>query len=94
MKREHNRAALPRLFWWRNSAGHEIDLIAEHTERLQPIEIKAGATVNRGYFTGIERWLELAGDRATQPTLIYGGDDSGQRRGVQYLSWRELAGGT
>jgi len=91
MKREHNRGTLPRLFWWRNSAGLEIDLIAEQGQRLQPFEIKAGATINRGFFTGIERWLELAGDRAARPTLIYGGDESGERRGVRFLSWRELA---
>ncbi len=92
MKQEHNRGALPRLFWWRNSAGLEIDLLAEHAEKLQPIEIKAGATITRGSFTGIERWLELAGDRATLPTLIYGGDEAGDRRGVRYRSWRSLAG--
>ncbi len=91
MKREHNRGTLPRLFWWRNSTGLEIDLIAEHAEKLQPVEIKAGATINRGYFTGIERWLELAGNRATQPAVIYGGDETGERRGVQYRSWRDLA---
>jgi len=90
MKRAHNRGALPRLSWWRNSAGLEIDLIAEHGEKLQPIEIKAGATISRGYFTGIERWLELAGNRATQPTVIYGGDESIERRGVQCRSWRDL----
>ncbi len=90
MKQEHNRGALPRLFWWRNSAGLEIDLLAEHAERLRPIEIKAGATINRDYFTGIRRWLELAGNRATQPTLIYGGDESGERRGVHFYSWRDL----
>ena len=48
------------------------------------IEIKSGQTVTRDYFTGLNRWLNLAGKAAGDLTLIYGGVESYQ---VKLLGW-------
>lgn len=81
----------PWFFFWRDSNGHEIDLLIETGRGLMPVEIKSGQTLNRDFFTGLERWTTLAGDLAHQPTLIYGGQGEQGRQGVRVLGWDRLA---
>jgi predicted AAA+ superfamily ATPase len=85
-----NRGDRPPLYFWRDTGGSEVDVIADLGVHLRPIEIKSGQTVNRDFFSGLERWLALAGDRATEPTLVYGGTDTHARRGVKVFGWNAL----
>jgi len=52
-----------------------------------PIEIKSGQTVTRDFFTGLNRWLALAGAAATNPKLIYGGLESYRRNDIDLVAW-------
>ena len=52
-----------------------------------PIEIKSGQTLNRDFLTGLERWMDLAGDQAVSPALVYGGIDKHIRRGINIYGW-------
>lgn len=91
LKSRFNRGLASNLSFWRDRGGREIDLILEHGGRLQPVEIKVGATVSGDAFTGLHRWREIAGDAAMDPTLVYAGDMPQERRGVAVRPWRELA---
>jgi len=51
------------------------------------IEVKSGQTVNRDFFTGLERWVRIAGELAGSPALIYGGTDSYTHQGVDIVAW-------
>jgi AAA+ ATPase superfamily predicted ATPase len=68
--------------------GAVIDVIAEHGNKLMPIEIKSGQTLNRDFFIGLERWMALAGDQVISPTLVYGGTENTVRNGIRILNWR------
>jgi len=91
LKGRHNRCKDANLYFWRNRAGQEIDLIADHGERLLPIEIKAGSTIASDWFGPLRHWCELAGDAAEPPKLVYGGDQSYTRSGVKVIPWRDIA---
>lgn len=86
-----NRGERPTLYFWRDSNGNEIDVIVEVGSRLMPIEIKSGQTVHSEFFAGLERWLALAGRRAVAPTLVYGGTEPFERKGVRVLGWNAVA---
>ena len=90
MKQNLHRGVSPRLFYWRNNTGLEIDLLEEEREVLLPTEIKSGATFTKTFVTNLERWCELAGTRAGNARLIYGGEESGIFRNIRYESWRRL----
>jgi len=62
--------------------GNEVDVIADVGTKLMPIEIKSGQTLNRDFFTGLERWMNLAGGQAISPALVYGGLDKHIRRDI------------
>lgn len=82
-----NRLENVEFFFWRDSNGNEIDVIADYGGRLMPVEIKSGKTLNRDFFSGLERWLALAGEQAFSPALVYGGDRNLVRKGIRVFAW-------
>ena len=85
-----NRGMRPELHFWRDSNGNEIDVVADVGGKLMPIEIKSGQTINRDFFKGLERWMALAGERATSPVLVYGGVENCEYNGVRVLGWSSV----
>jgi len=76
----------PRLFFWRDSRGREVDVLIDLGSRLIPVEIKAGATVASDFFKGLDGYGALSGRRSG--VLVYGGDESYRRKGHHVLSWK------
>jgi len=54
MKHHLNRGKRCNFFFYRDQAGHEVDLLLPTATGLFPVEIKSGATVNRDYFKGLD----------------------------------------
>jgi predicted AAA+ superfamily ATPase len=78
------------IYFWRDSTGHEVDVLIDSGKRLLPIEIKSGQTVASDSAAGLDYWRALAGDPAGPAALVYGGDPSYIRRDVAFHSWRDL----
>ena len=49
-----NAGAEPPLYYWRDSQGHEVDLLIEDSENLYPVEIKSGQTVSGNMMSGLD----------------------------------------
>jgi predicted AAA+ superfamily ATPase len=78
------------LYFWRDSAGHEIDFLLEHGSQLLAIEAKSGETASASFFDGLLWWRRLIDDGDAPLLLLYGGDESFLHRGVAARSWRTL----
>ncbi|MBU0677588.1 MAG: ATP-binding protein [Verrucomicrobia bacterium] len=78
----------PPLYFWRDSTGHEIDLIIEDGEKLHPIEIKSGRTLAGDMLQALFWWNRLSGQ--SSGSLVYGGDEAFTRQGVEICPWFEL----
>lgn len=85
-----HQGLLPAFSFWRDSNGNEVDLLIDRAGILTPIEIKSGMTLNRDYFSTLQRWAALAGNLAGTPTLIYAGQGEQQRSGVRTLGWQRV----
>ncbi|HLE16782.1 MAG TPA: DUF4143 domain-containing protein, partial [Syntrophales bacterium] len=90
LKGRFNKGLASNLYFWRDNTGNEMDVIAEQADRLIPIEIKSGQTVTQDYFTGLKKWRTFAGASAGPAFIIYGGNESQKRSGVEVLPWRDL----
>ncbi len=90
MKSRFNRLLRSNLYFWRNNTGMEVDVLAERSGKLTPIEIKSGATIGSDWTTGLNRWLELAGREAIEPTLVYGGDRSWREQSIEIVPWQMI----
>ena len=89
MKGYFNGGVEPDIYFWRDSAGHEIDLLIDQGAMQLPVEIKSGQTVAGDFFRGIDYWRQLAGEPDGPAALVYGGDASYKRRGISVLAWSD-----
>lgn len=80
-----NRGKRSNLSFYRDSAGHEVDLLLTSGSELYPIEIKSGATISRDYFKGLNFFSKLEAISITSGALIYGGETT-QTRGIWQVS--------
>lgn len=88
LKARLNRRREGGLYFWRDSNGHEIDLLVEAGGKLFPLECKAGETVAADWFSPLERFRQSAA--LGQSWIVYGGD-AGQTRGqCTVVGWRSL----
>lgn len=90
LKARYSRGLASNLYFWRDRSGHEVDVVIEQGDTLIPVEIKAGQTVTRDYFRGLEKWLQIAGNSAGRPRIVYAGDQRQTRQGHDVVPWREL----
>jgi predicted AAA+ superfamily ATPase len=88
IKGRFNRGLRSNLYFWRDSSGNEVDVLAEQGERLVPVEIKAGRTVTVDYFTALSKWATLAGEIAGPSHLVYAGDDFQKRGTATVVPWQ------
>jgi uncharacterized protein len=78
-------------FWfWRDSAGHEVDLIRQDDYLYDVIEIKSTATITQELFKGISYFASLAKDTIKSQTLVYAGLDNQKRTIANVVSWYDL----
>jgi predicted AAA+ superfamily ATPase len=54
-----HRGQVPRIFFWRTSAGHEVDFILDFGTRLIPIEVKLSATPAPGMAENLTVFAKL-----------------------------------
>ncbi len=87
LKSRYNQAKRSNLHFWRDRAGHEVDLVIDKADGLTPIEIKSGQTLTADSFKGLNWWKKLAGKNDS--FLIYGGDNSYERSGTSVISWQD-----
>lgn len=89
MKLFHHRRLRPPLWFWRDSRGHEIDVLIETGGRLIPVEVKSSMTVIDEFFESIGYWRSLSGDRGAA-ALVHGGDAAFVREGTAVYPWFAL----
>ena len=90
MKNALHRGQEPDLYFWRDSAGHEVDILLEQGSAIVPIEVKSGATLAEDFYAGLRYWRKLAQTPESPAALVYGGDRTVQRSGVITYSWADL----
>ena len=73
-KQYYHRGQRPKLYFYRDRSGNEVDLIIEHGRDLALFEIKSGQTVNPGFFNGLDQLSKTLPDKIKGGMVIYGGD--------------------
>lgn len=89
LKSLRNQGLRDPLYFFRDSNGLEIDLLLDHADGLQLVEIKASQTVSAPLFKNLRTVSTLLGDRVKSQHLICGGDEQQSRTGVEVLPYRQ-----
>lgn len=89
IKKFTNKGITAPLFYWRDKTGHEIDVIIEKNEKLIPIEIKSGKTINTDFFKHLKYWNNLS--KNDNALIIYSGNQEQERSdGTMITNWRNI----
>jgi predicted AAA+ superfamily ATPase len=85
-----HRGVQSSIYFWRDSAGNEIDVIIDLGLRKIPLETKSSQTVVSDFFDTLAYWRDLSGDPDAPAALVYGGDRSFMRSGIAVYPWYVL----
>jgi hypothetical protein len=86
MKSFWNNGDYRNLYFYRDSAGHELDLVFEDANKVNIIEIKSAKTTTKDFFKGLEKYKNNYPEKTNNLFLVYGGDKEEVKYGVQVLS--------
>lgn len=83
LKFRYHRGRRGNLYFYRESTGNEVDLLMVSGADFLPIEIKAGATVTRDYFKGLNHIARVFPENIPKGgAIVYGGRERQRRSGV------------
>lgn len=86
-----NKGQQAALYFWRDSAGQEVDLLAQRDGVFESYEIKSGSTFSADWFKQLTK-LEKLNPNAARSTVIYGGSESSSRSQGEVLAWADALG--
>lgn len=91
LKHRLNAGQPSQLWYFRDNAGHGVDLLIEAGPRVIPVEIQAGQTVAGDSLKGLTYYAKLSPRASRQGCLIYGGDETYHQHGATVVSFRAIA---
>lgn len=91
-KNKLNVGEKPSFYFWRDSTGHEIDLLSDEGMIHRAVEIKSGQTVQPSFFDGLDFYTNLPHTtEVVRPYLVYGGNQPQERTKAQVITWQTLS---
>ena len=89
LKKTYHRGETPDYYFYRDSAGHEVNLIKSTPAGPDLYEIKMGATYQSDFPKGINYYSNI--DTTTQgKAIIYTGDGDTQVNGIKLISFNNM----
>lgn len=88
VKWHRHRGLVPRLSFYRDRAGLEVDVVLATGPATLAIEIKSGSTLSADFFANLDAFAKL--QHGTRAFLVYGGPSRQQRTAATVLPWNEL----
>ncbi len=90
IKRNHHFGLAKDYWFWRDSQGHEVDLLSIEEDGWDAFEIKASKTINTDFFKELDYFGKLAGNKLKQKYLVYADDINQKRTNYQILAWDKI----
>ncbi|MFH1538802.1 MAG: ATP-binding protein [bacterium] len=69
-----HKGMAPQVYFWRTSAGAEVDIVVDTGTELVPVEVKSSATPNRSMARSIEIFCRDFENQASKGYVIHPGD--------------------
>lgn len=91
MKGSLNQGKEPRLSFWRDNVGHEVDLIQDRGGKPYAYEIKSAETFNWEFLDNLNFWGKISGYPHEQKTVLYAGAKELSLTEANVIPWEKLA---
>ena len=87
LKHRAHRVVDNNLYYFRDSAGNEVDMIIDNAGAVTPLEIKSGATFHPSFLKGIHYYHNLT---ETNPgAVVYGGEEAFSHDGARVIPYHQ-----
>ncbi len=90
IKTRFNAGLNSNLYFWCDSSGNEISIVAERGGALIPIRIKSSQSVSDVDVAILSKWRKLNKQPSLPAGLIYCGQDQMQLKGFTVCPWHEI----
>jgi len=89
-----HRGVRPRLAFYRDKKGLEVDLLLRHRGGLTCLEVKSGQTIHDSFARSLDRFERVAAGQGGPEVLarhvVYGGDQLQRRTNLTYLPYHSV----
>jgi predicted AAA+ superfamily ATPase len=91
-KQRYNRGESNGIYFFRDRAGLESDVLVQGRKTLKLVEVKAGQTIASDWAANSLRIREMFArtKQAVSCVVVYGGAQRQERNGVTYLPWHAI----
>ncbi|MFH1461911.1 MAG: ATP-binding protein [bacterium] len=90
LKSFYNNGKRPRLYFWRDRTGHEVDFIIDKAQNLLRVEVKSTKTIMNNLFDGLKQWQKISGIEDNNNFLVYRGDEDYKRSIGRVIGWKSI----
>ena len=90
LKMGHHQGKIPRIYFWRDNTGNEIDMLIDQRDALHAVEIKSGTTIQQKFFYGLHKFKKYSSISTQNCYLVYGGDKTIRRKDGLVFDWRSI----
>jgi hypothetical protein len=87
LKRMYHRNMLQDIWFWRDSNGHEVDLLVRDIEKLSVVEFKATQTIMPELFKGLNFFGKESGLLNLNRIMVYAGKEKQIRTAANVVPW-------
>lgn len=91
LKKNYHQYQLRSYWFWRDTSGHEVDLLRQKGTGFEVFEIKSTQTILPKLFKTLKYFQKIASDLKLSSILVYGGDESQDRTNFQVKIWYEAS---
>jgi uncharacterized protein len=90
VKRMHHKNELQDLWFWRNAAGHEVDLVIQEGLSINLVEFKSSQTIMSDQFKGLTYFENHIKVNSLTKTLVYAGSEHQSRTVADVVPWNDF----
>jgi hypothetical protein len=90
LKERLNRGKDPSMFFYRDSHGHEVDLVLRQGRSLWPMEIKSGETYHSDFRKNLEYFKSVYPQLSSPGVILYAGEEARDSEHYRLLNFRNL----
>jgi predicted AAA+ superfamily ATPase len=90
IKQNYHHNLYREFYFWRDSNGHEVDLLVSNETAYDIVEIKATKTILPKLFDGLDLLKNIGKEKINRKILVYGGKESQNRSNYKVWAWNNV----
>ncbi len=90
VKRMYHCNQLNDIWFWRDAAGNEVDLIVQAGQNQEAVEFKSTQTIMPNLFKGLNFYEKISEKISLNKYLVYAGDQLQKRTAATVLPWKDF----